>query len=320
MPPQPYSLDVADLLAQAEGESSELLRRSPSDEVLIELLGSLRRTRDHIHCFLCEEIQKEERQVHRHKRRSNDGDRQQERRDTTNTFSDAIDQLRTLIQENQALRSTTHDQGGMATDRTPFFQIKSARDTMLFRLVVVLQLCLVRIDFMRLFLVSRDNRRSGRNNSLFSSFWTTMELGTLAGLMTYIMPRQCSNRIIRYRSGMQRLVVLTASTGALFMAIQRLHGSLSYWSVARKLRNSIHALDYWTAKWVDHLGNMEFRRLGGLSRESQTEYDHISSPPCTDQLAVTQFKRLHKYQVRTRSQGTLRLTSVVIIVEQTRLL
>ena len=218
---QHYSLDAATLIVEAEAEVVDLLHENPKHTALIELLDRLRTTRDYVWGYLDVQIASKEGCT----------------TVPSSTLSEAIGHWSRILAEKKqesnarspSFRSSMS--GGSSIHAGCYFPTKSVHDTMLFRLHVVLQLCLVRTSSLR---ASHQSKRS-------TALAKASEICTLAvgAALLAILCHRPRRGFVCTAAG---LMVTTAG-------VRRLGGA---WWMARKLRHSAHALAYWNSLWEDH--------------------------------------------------------------------
>lgn len=326
-----YVMDTA-FITQVDRNVTDLLLESstPDDESLRELLETLSLTRNYVLEYIREQIVLETRNRSKLRQQSIsdnadtsndnalldflppfDNNNSPAHHQSCTTLDEAVNQLSHLLAENKALSSNARAASPLSSSQThvAYFPTKSKSDTMLFRLGVILQLCLVRIGYVRrAFGKSMSARTVQSATTTMRSFWMLGEIVTLAGVLSYGLPRQTSSssggRLVSYSTQEQRLAVVLAGTGALSLMANWLRRTVGSWWVMRKIQNSAHALDKWNAQWEEqrtHFGSGRGSNCQHLSTKEKTvdtNGDDSSSQPTTDlQEKPPKPKRLYKYQV-----------------------
>jgi hypothetical protein len=286
-----YALDAADLLAQAERELLKLLsscREDSSCDALADLLETLEYSRHHLLDHL-DRILTLERHV------LSPSATLGSTRDSTRprTLSEAVHTLSSLLAANQARRK--NDSTSTPSPRVSYFQTRSKDDTALFRLVVLLQLCMVRIDDARRGLAKKRSRTAALSLSSFG-WWSMAEIATFAGLLSRVLAVPSFSRS-RRESGLSippRLALLVVGTGSLSLTSRWMRRDLSVWWVSRKIHHSTHALDFWNQQWLEQR-QLSIREDADIQQLVQDRVDH-PSPTLSEKHPNA--RRLSKFQVR----------------------
>uniref|UniRef100_A0A7S3P7J1 Alpha/beta hydrolase fold-3 domain-containing protein n=1 Tax=Amphora coffeiformis TaxID=265554 RepID=A0A7S3P7J1_9STRA len=319
-----YCLDAAELITQLEREVADLWNDAQQCDCLVDLLDRLDVTR---HCML--EYLEEQIEQERHPKRgvvtaTEEEEEEQQHQPSSfpdhpsyipSTLSEAVHQLGSLLRENKTQRTTdecssfsaseTKSEEDATAARVSYFQTRSTDDTMIFRLVVILQLCLVRIGYVRRVyssLYSHGNRSTSTTSTTNTttsssravrSIWTLGEMFTLGTLLSCALPKQ-SNRM--YSSNEQRIAVVVAGTGVLSITSHWVKHILQDWWVSRKIQNSAHALHYWNVQWMEHKGQeipfLGVQNTGRWMNSTRRNGSLTTSPPEKPPSP----KRLQKYQ------------------------
>lgn len=284
-----YGLNAADLLNQLEQEVSNLIDKSETCQALLDLRDKLQTTRNHLLDYLVEQIEIERRG------QSLEEEGYERSFEYPDNLKEAVEELNSLLlQDIKTSRTSTVDTlstnptASVATKMPPerinYFQTKSTNDTMLFRLVVMLQLCLVRIEYVR---------RTKTKSTARKSLWALGEIFTVAGLLSYSLPRlSYASR----HSGKHRIALLVAGTGALSMTSHWIRGSVSTWWACRKINNSSNALDFWNEQWGNQMVGAP--RLCRQTVSNQTKIPENGSHEVLCETPPSP-KRLNRYQVRS---------------------
>lgn len=156
-----YGLDAAEFIIQAEQDIVDLLHEAQHCDALVDLLDKVQITRSHVLEYLQRQIYDERMGAFSEHSDENMGDDDavdgimmlgnDSRYGRPTTLPEAIHLLGKILQENKALaEESNHDNKQSSDDDTTarvcYFQTRSTEDTMLFRLTVILQLCLVRVQ------------------------------------------------------------------------------------------------------------------------------------------------------------------------------
>lgn len=288
--PYQYALDAAALLAQAEREILKILsccRDDSSCDALVELLETLEYSRHHLLDHL-ERILALERQALSPSATLGTGNNARPR-----TLSEAVHTVSSLLAANQAKKMNNKTPSPRVS-----LALRSKDDTALFRLVVLLQLCLVRIDDARRGLAKKRSRTTALSLISFG-WWSVAEFATFAGMLSralVVPPSSPSRR----ESGLwtpSRLALIVVGTGSLSLTSQWIRRGLSVWWVSRKIHHSTHALDFWNQQWLEQR-QLSIRKDSDIHQLVHDRKDRVDqvSPMLPEKHPNA--RRLSKFQVR----------------------
>lgn len=167
--PNQYGLDAAALLTKTEKSIVELLHDAQHCNALVELLDKVQMTRNCVLTYLTRQLDDERESIVKNIGFGGDGDSDRRRvsfsfennvhnisNNRNVTLSEVVEKLGSMMEENKAMKAANGGSTSTAatttilsdddtTTRVSYFQTRSTDDTMLFRLIVILQLCSVRI-------------------------------------------------------------------------------------------------------------------------------------------------------------------------------
>jgi hypothetical protein len=244
--PQTYAFDAADLLLQCQKELQDVIeaderRGYSSHYALYDMKEALLATDLFLYSYFRQSLEK-------HQTRSSSTTVQAlYALGPPDSLSSSVSLLRSVLKEQQNTDLKHDRQNVHSTEQShAYYPIRSATDSLLFRLVVALQLCLVRIDDARFVVTGR--RQKDASAVVVAAHTLRIPLGCIGavGFASLLMSRHHGSM---HAGDYRPLVLASAKLGLAAVATTWLRKSWRNMWMTSKIVQSTREIECWKEQW-----------------------------------------------------------------------
>lgn len=288
--PQTYAFDAADLLLQCQQELQDVIeaderRGYSSHYALYDMKEALLATDVSLYRYFQQYLEQ-------HQTRSSSSTTVQAlyALGPPDCLSSSVSLLRSVLKAEQQDRDLKHNRKKVhVTDQChAYYPIRSATDSLLFRLVVALQLCLVRIDDARF--VVTGNRQKDASSVVVATHALHISLGCISamGFASLLIRRHHESM---YAGDYRPLVLASAKLGLAAVATTWLRKSWRNMWMTSKIVQSTREIECWKEQWDLVQSAPTSKNDAQLAKQAQSSADESLEAA----LDAAMSRRLVKY-------------------------